>query len=196
MRPALLSLSVLTLSAGAISDSERQRALDHLDASRARLVATVESMTPQQWTFKPAPDRWSPAECVEHITITEQRILGGIRQALNAPPDPAKFDRTRDEVIVARMPDRSRKAQAPEEIVPTGRPEFASVQSAITAFDAVRAETVTFTKETRADLRAHGFKHMAFGDLDGYQWLLLLSAHCQRHTLQIEEVKASTGWPK
>jgi hypothetical protein len=32
--------------------------------------------------------------------------------------------------------------------------------------------------------------------LDGYQWLLLLSAHTERHTAQIAEVKAHTGFPR
>ena len=36
----------------------------------------------------------------------------------------------------------------------------------------------------------------AFGTLDGYQWLLLLSTHSERHTAQIEEVKADPNFPK
>ena len=31
--------------------------------------------------------------------------------------------------------------------------------------------------------------------MDGYQWLLLLSAHSGRHTEQIEEVKADPNFP-
>lgn len=189
-------LCVLAASAGSISDMERQRALDHLASSRAHLVSIVEAMTPQQWTFKPAPERWSPSECVEHIAVTEQRILGGIQKSLTAPPDTVKFGPAKDEVILARMPDRSRRAQAPEEIQPTGRPDFATVKSGIAAFDKVRAETVKFTRDTRADLRAHGFPHMAFGDLDAYQWLLLVGSHCERHIRQIEEVKSAPNWPE
>lgn len=32
--------------------------------------------------------------------------------------------------------------------------------------------------------------------VDGYQWLLLISAHSARHTAQIEEVKADPNFPK
>jgi len=35
-----------------------------------------------------------------------------------------------------------------------------------------------------------------FGLLDGYPWLLLLSAHRARHSEQIEEVKADPNFPK
>jgi hypothetical protein len=33
------------------------------------------------------------------------------------------------------------------------------------------------------------------GDLDGYQWLLLLASHTDRHVAQMEEVKAQAGYP-
>ncbi len=32
--------------------------------------------------------------------------------------------------------------------------------------------------------------------LDAYQWVLLISAHCERHMKQIEEVKADPNFPK
>lgn len=192
----LLAMCACSLAAQAVTDAERQRALAELAASRARLIASVESLTAEQWKFKPAPDRWSAAECVEHITVTELRILGGVMKSLAAPPSPAKFDRAKDEVILARMPDRSTKAQAPEEIRPVGRPEFATPKAAIAAFEKARTDTVQFVRETPVDLRAHGFPHFAFGELDAYQWILLLSGHCERHRRQIEEVKASPGWPK
>jgi len=36
----------------------------------------------------------------------------------------------------------------------------------------------------------------AIGTLDGYQWILLISGHERRHTLQILEVKADPNFPK
>jgi hypothetical protein len=50
-------------------------------------------------------------------------------------------------------------------------------------------------KTTTEDLHGHGGPHPVFKMLDGYQWLLLLSGHSARHTAQIEEVKASAGYP-
>jgi hypothetical protein len=46
-------------------------------------------------------------------------------------------------------------------------------------------------KTTDDSLRQHAAAHPALKMLDGYQWLLLLSAHTERHTLQIEEAKAA-----
>ncbi len=132
---------------------------------------------------------------MEHIAVTEQLILGGIKKSLSAPADPARFNKSRDEVILQRMPDRSSKAQAGNEIRPTGRPEFATPSAAIEAFNKTRAASVEFVRESGDGLRSHGFKHFAFGELDAYQWSLLLSGHAERHTKQIDEVKASSGYP-
>ena len=53
-----------------------------------------------------------------------------------------------------------------------------------------------YIRTTNDDLRDHFYSHPVFGPLDGYQWLLLLSAHSARHTEQIEEVKADPSFPK
>jgi hypothetical protein len=57
---------------------------------------------------------------------------------------------------------------------------------------------MTYLQTTNDDLRDHFFDHPAFGplDLDGYQWLLLISGHSARHTAQIGEVKADPNFPK
>ena len=48
------------------------------------------------------------------------------------------------------------------------------------------------------DLRDHFADHPvpAIGTLDAYQWVLLISGHTRRHTLQILEVKADPNFPK
>ena len=37
---------------------------------------------------------------------------------------------------------------------------------------------------------------MALGELDCYQWLLVLSLHGSRHAQQMEEIKAAAGFPR
>jgi hypothetical protein len=53
---------------------------------------------------------------------------------------------------------------------------------------------VEYVKSTQDDLRAHGFQGPT-GYVDGYQFLLSVAAHCERHAAQIAEVKASAGYP-
>ena len=49
--------------------TEREFALQHLAASRERLIQAVEGLTAEQHHFRPAEDRWSVADCIEHITV-------------------------------------------------------------------------------------------------------------------------------
>jgi len=55
---------------------------------------------------------------------------------------------------------------------------------------------IEFVKTTDQDLRNHFVKHLAFGTIDSYQWILIVAAHCERHTLQIREIMASGSFPR
>src|ERR1700716_825940 len=73
--------------------------------------------------IKPAPDRWSVAEVTEHIAAAEDFLMGMVTgQVMKAPPRPAGDDvQALDEMVLAKVPDRSNKAQAPEPLKPTNR---------------------------------------------------------------------------
>jgi uncharacterized damage-inducible protein DinB len=180
-----------------LTQPERDAALKQFATTRDNFLKSIAGLSQKQWTFKPAPDRWSVAEVAEHITISETTILGLVQQRLmTSPAAPEKREQVKgkDELIEQRMPDRSHKAQAPEILKPTGR--WPSEADLVKAFETERAATMEYVRTTNDDLRDHFFDHPAFGTLDGYQWLLLISAHSARHTAQIEEVKADPNFPK
>lgn len=191
----VIALPLLWAAAQAetISDAERQKVLDYLERTETKLSETVRGLSPAQWNYKSAPNRWSILECVEHLGVTEETIMKGMRKALGDAA-PEKLSRDKDQLLLRAMPDRSRKATAPEEVAPQGR--FTDPGQAVAYFSIMRAMTTNFVRESKDDLRGHGFKHFAFGDLDVYQWALLVAAHSERHTKQIEEVKADPGFPK
>jgi hypothetical protein len=70
------------------------------------------------------------------------------------------------------------------------------VTSALAAFQQRRELTLEYLKSSTDDLRAHTMPHPAFGVLDGYQWLLFLPAHTERHALQIAEIQAHRDYPR
>jgi hypothetical protein len=180
-----------------LTPAEREVALKSLQATHDEFLRSISGLSQKQWTFKPAPDRWSVAEVAEHITVSESSILELIRQKLMmSPAAPEKREQVKgkDEMIVQKMTDRSHKGQSPEILRPTGR--WATEAELTKAFEETRKTTVDYVRTTNDDLRDHFFDHPAFGTLDGYQWLLLLSIHSQRHTAQIEEVKADPNFPK
>ncbi len=178
-----------------MTPAERELALRHLAESRERLLRMAQGLTREQLHYCPAPGRWTVAECLEHIVMVEGRIFGGIQKALESGPDPSKRSALegQDDALVAGAANRVGRFQAPEVLVPTGHwPDEQPLQE----FEAARRQTQDFAASTQADLRRHFFKHRAFGELDLYQWLLLIAAHCDRHRAQSEEVMASPEFPR
>jgi len=180
-----------------LTPQEREFALKQFETTRDNFLKSIAGLSPKQWTFKPAPDRWSVAEVAEHITVSESTLSGLVENRIMqspAAPEKRALVKGKDELILEKLVDRSHKAQAPEFLRPTGR--FATEPDLTKAFEDSRKATMEYVRTTNDDLRDHFFDHPVFGTLDGYQWLLLISAHSARHTLQIEEVKADPNFPK
>src|ERR1700689_2723944 len=100
-----------------------------------------------------------------------------------------------DQKVIAATVDRSKKFTAPEPIRPSSK--FAGVDEAVAHFEKSRAHVLDYVRRGQDDLRHHMAPSTATGSaLDGYQFILLLSAHTERHIAQIEEVKADPNFPK
>ena len=180
-----------------MSKDDRQALLKRFDDSSAQTLAAVEKLSDAQWTYKAAPDKWSVGETLEHIILTEGLLFGMVEKTLATPANPAWVEKTKGktEFIEKAMLNRQMKAQAPEMIVPTGKLTRAE---ALAKFKARRAATRLFVAKTKAEVHARTADHPVpeFGTLSAYQWLIYISLHNLRHNLQIEEVKASTNFPK
>ncbi|MGA7077872.1 MAG: DinB family protein [Terriglobales bacterium] len=180
-----------------LTPQERDAALRSLQATHDAFLKSIAGLSEKQWRFKPGPDRWSVAEVSEHIAISESMLFGMIQsKIMTSPADPAKRAEVaaKDEIILTKIPDRSHKAQAPEFLKPTNR--WATQAELTKAFEDSRRATMDYVRTTNDDLRDHFGPHPVLGPLDAYQWILLISAHSERHTKQIEEVKADPNFPK
>jgi hypothetical protein len=192
-------LGVLALAAAfaePLTQSDRDKAMSHFHATRKVFLDSVAGLSDAQWNFKPAPERWSIAECAEHIAVSEDAIFELVQNALKSPAEPAKKAMVagKDEMLIRAMPNRSVKAQAPEFLQPKRRwPDSASL---IAHFKESRDRNIAYLQGTEDDLRGHFLEHPVFKTLDAYQMMLLMSAHCERHTLQINEVKTDPNYPK
>ncbi len=197
----LLAIFTLTMAASAqtLTQADRDKAMTELQGSRQAFLDATKGLSPAQWNFKAGPDRWSIAECAEHIALSEDFIFGIVTdRVMKSPLAPEKRDavKGKDDLIVKILQDRSHKATAPEPIDPTKRPMPA--EDSVKQFLASRTRTIEYIKTTQDDLRDHFADHPvpAIGTLDAYQWILLISGHARRHTLQILEVKADPNFPK
>jgi len=180
-----------------LTPEERAKAIEYLKETQKDFLAAIAGVSEAQWKFKAAPDRWSIAETAEHIAVTEEMIWNLVNdKIMKSPPAPEKKAEVKgkEETILKVIPDRSRKAQAPEQLRPTGR--WASQAALTKDFEAIRAKEIAFATDTKEDLRSHFGDHPFLKTMDAYQWLLFNGAHCKRHTAQILEVKADPNYPK
>ena len=181
-----------------LSDADRTALVTELQASQQAVVDTVKGLTPEQMTFKPGPDRWSVAECIEHIAATEPMLFGLIQGKVLKTAPASEADRAKvagkDSGIVSMVTDRSKKFQAPGELRPTGR--WTGKDALLKAFEDARGKTIEWAKTTKDDLRAHVMSGPGGGEMDGFQWMMYLSGHTRRHLAQIKEVMSSPNFPK
>jgi hypothetical protein len=191
----LAALANSVLHAQDLSSEDLNRAIKYLEKTRAGVVAATKGLSEAQWNFKAGPDRWSVAECTEHIAAAEDYLMGMIQEkVMKAPARTETADlKEIDEFVLKNIPDRSKKVQAPEPLKPTNR--FGSPKDSLKHFEESRAKTVAFLKNTK-DLRQHAIDSPVGKKLDAYEWVLFLGAHSERHTKQIDEVKADPGFPK
>jgi len=170
-----------------VTPSERRSVLDQLAASEARLLELTAGLSPEQWNFRESPERWSVADNIEHVTALEGFILAAIFKTLQAAPEPEKQAKAieKESLVLNLAGTRDKKLRAREAVLPTGK--WQNPAELIQDFRNARAHTSAFAAETDADLRSHFFAHIAFGDIDCYQWLIVLAQHSFRHALQIEE---------
>jgi DinB superfamily/Activator of Hsp90 ATPase homolog 1-like protein len=181
---------------GALSQAERELGLAELRDSRDEFLKAVEGLTLAQWSFKPAAEQWSIAECTEHMGIIEEIAFRRmIEHALKAPAEPEKRKSLKysDHAVLRLASERQKKLSAPERLQPTGR--WKNPQESAQHLRELREQTIEFLEATQDDLRNHFVEHPAFGTLDTYQWLLLMGGHVRRHTDQIREIQANSRFP-
>ena len=200
MGRSLLTLLVVTGLAGTINDNslskkERKFGLGIMKDTRDDAINATKGLSDAQLNFKAAPEKWSVKECLYHIAGAEKLLWTMFEGTMKAPANPEKRSEIKvtDEQVVKMVEDRTVKAQAPEPIQPknTG---FNSITEAAEDFKNSRGSHIKYLKNSTEDLRNHVVQ-MPFGYIDCYQFLLFMAAHSNRHTQQMNEVKANPGFP-
>jgi uncharacterized damage-inducible protein DinB len=190
----LFAAAALVAGAEPLSRGERDRAMSELHATRKRFLDSIAGLSQAQWNFKPAPEVWSIAQIADHVVVSEGALFDLIQKTILASPAKRDAKKVTDEQVLKVMPDRSQKRTAPDFLAPAGK--WATQSAAVGEFKRLRDAHIAYVDQTQDDLRAHFGEHRAVGELDAYQWLLVIAAHTERHVLQIEEVKAAAKYPK
>jgi hypothetical protein len=201
---------------------DRTFLVDYLLRTQSMYRGEVKGLSPGQWRFKPLPHRWSVAECAEHIIMAERWLLAEFREKFAKTPEPAYIFHwrkpkpnpddfspaprgRRKEVYRERIAQETDRSKVDPNRPPEGDPpesslaprfRFASPDEAVAAFDATRNETIALVKTTRLDLyNSYVYPGASTRLLDGYEYLLRLPAHTERHIAQMSEVKGHPNFP-
>lgn len=177
-----------------LTERERQSALDRLTRSRQTLLDAVNGVTENQARWKPAPDRWSILEYVEHLALSDGELIALIERSLKTPAQPETEEQRRQrEQKIRETPMPRGTNRAPEQLRPGAR--FSSLAQAVSAFEDARERSLDFARTTQRDLRSHFAPHSVLGPMDGYQWLVGNAHHAESHAAHIQEIKTLAGYP-
>jgi hypothetical protein len=171
--------------------AERAALVEKLRASRDALVEELAGVSDTQAKFKPASDRWSIEEIVEHLAVAEHgmyRLMTAYSEPLESPADSK-----REEAFERLGTDRRRKLGAPERVRPTGR--YGSLSKALNQFTANRERTIQYVGSCQDDLRMRITSHL-LGRISGRECVALMIGHPLQHLEQIREVQASPEYPR
>jgi hypothetical protein len=172
---------------------------DELNAALSRLRALRADVPSAIWTRRPAPERWSPGECVAHLNLTSIAMLPLLRAALDearrsgaAPPtryrrDPlgwllwkslGQVGRFKTKTIPAWVPSGERE---PDDLVAEFERLQAEAIACVRAADGLPLHMVKITSPVDARARYNLFSALS-----------ILARHQHRHLWQAEQA-AKTG---
>lgn len=177
------------------NEKDREFALKYLNDTKVDFVKELTGLSDAQLNFRPAPNRWTIAEVAEHIILAEGAISGLIQgQILKSPAVEGDVFRANDKGVILAITNRAEKFTAPEMLKPNAR--FKTREELLVNFDKARSQTIEFVKVNKVNMRNHFFDNPLMGMIDGYQWLLFATGHCERHLAQLKEVKTDSAYPK
>lgn len=185
-----------------ITDEEFTTLVADIDEAQDTLIGLITGMSDEQWNFRSAPDRWSVAECVEHIVRTEQAVLAGIQAAAAGPPNPEWYAQTNGKNMLVRQAVLTRNPRgagspfkAPYEVSPTEHWDRAhAIREFYKAHGALRAFVETAPRAIKNRTFPNPFPEI--GMMNAHDWLTLAALHVRRHSMQIEEVQADPKYPR
>ncbi len=180
---------------GPLTKKERKYAADLLKDSEKNLEKSIAGLSEAQLSFKASDSAWSVDGCVKHLAVSEKILWGALEESLKKPANAEKRAdiKVTDDQLVNFQEGRQTKLKTLDVLKPENT-TYASSAEALTSIKESRKKIIQFLNSTQDDMRNHVVE-LPFGSFDAYQVVLLIGSHSIRHTKQIEEVKASAGFP-
>jgi hypothetical protein len=169
--------------------------IEYIAMQRREVHDAVASVPKELRERKPAPDQWSVAEVLEHLSIIERRIAVLLTRHVTAArtsgvgPDPETSSVVASYVNADAVVDRTAKVMAPSLVQPTGGFD---TNAGTRALVESRAALISSLQNANGVSLEHLMQtHVVFGPLNMYHWIVALGLHDRRHAAQIREIGQS-----
>ena len=157
------------------------------DQARKELLAQVEQLSDEEINRKPAEDRWSVKQLLQHLYLMEGSVAKTIQKQLAS----VEQNITTDKPIQLTV-NRSTKVEAPEFATPTD--DISTLDELKTKLSATHSALRDIAENTTEDqLAVKSYPHPVFGEMSLTQWIPFVGYHELRHIEQIKEVKDQLG---
>jgi hypothetical protein len=144
-----------------------------IEEQRGRLLGLLDGVSEEEAAFRPAPDQWSIADVLRHVTAAEEHVALVIESLARGVVPRGK------RVMGRQIPDE-------------GEPLAALVERLRAARRDLLARIGRWPASP--DLAAT-FEHPFFGPLNCKGWVAFQRLHDADHTGQLEQIKAAPGYP-
>ena len=168
-----------------------QECLANLKDARSGLRRSVDAVAEAQRSTRPAPDRWSVSEVLEHLGLVERRFAAiialRISEARAVGLGPERNAREPLPPNLQQMlTDRANRRNAPDAVQPSGKLDHAA---AWTELERIRGELVAIAEPADGlALSTVTHKHPVYGTLNVYQLLDFIAGHEMRHARQVKGI--------
>lgn len=177
-------------------ENDKEFLLNYYQENINNLRTKTANLSTEQLNFQPSGESWSILMCLEHIYLTEKALSGMVQAVLEQPANPEERENlvSTDDDIMNNIVDRSARFKAPEVLHPVSN--FENAQQALAAITENRATIFELINTHSLEDMRNRVADAPFGKIDGYQYLLFIAGHAERHSLQMDEIMASENFPK
>lgn len=153
--------------------------------AREKVLKSVEFLNDEELNMIPEKGKWSIAQVLEHLYLTEKDIVDGIVETLSKD----EYIRTETKPIQIIL-DRTIKRVAPTHLTPSNT--FQTMNELRRKLEESRKALMESVEGVcEEELEQKSFIHRKYGLLSIRQWISLIGYHEERHLEQIEEIKDS-----
>ncbi|MDH5235451.1 MAG: DinB family protein [Gemmatimonadota bacterium] len=166
---------------------------EELARVRREFESALDDVPPARLHVAP-PGAWTPAQVVWHLAKVErgvarliERLDAEIGPMATVPPGPSA-KKVMQVLDAFPFHDRTRKLMAPE---PTRPPATVDLVAERARWSDSRAQLFSASGQAGPRLSLIRHPHPFFGSFDGWQWILMIARHEERHLMQLREVVAA-----